>query len=94
MLKILRSANERVAVFSLCGRVEAEHLAELAALLDAEKCGTALDLKEVTLVDRDTIAFLVRCERAGVELRNSPAYVREWMQREQPRKPPTQGEKL
>ena len=85
MLKILRSADGRCVIFSLSGRIEAEHLAELRALLDAEKHSTALDLREVTLVDRDTIEFLARCDVDAIELRNCPAYVREWLEREKHR---------
>lgn len=69
-------------IFFLSGRIEAEHLAELRTLLDAEPHGIALDLKEVTLVDRDTICFLARCQADDIELRNCPAYVREWLEME------------
>jgi hypothetical protein len=71
-----------VVVFLLSGRIEAEHLAELRALVDAEADAVALDLKEVTLVNRDTIGFLAWCEAAGVEVRNCPAYVRQWIETE------------
>jgi anti-anti-sigma regulatory factor len=85
MLKILRSTDGRLVVFSLSGRIEAEHRAELQALLDAEKDSVVLDLKEVTLVDRGTIEFLARCQADGIELRNCPAYIREWLEREERR---------
>jgi hypothetical protein len=86
MLKILRSTDGRLVLFSLSARIEAEHLAELQALLDAEKDSVVLDLKEVTLVDRGTIEFLARYEADDIELRNCPAYVREWLERERCRK--------
>ena len=79
MLKILRTVDGSSIVFVLSGRIEAEHLAELRRLLDAEDVGRALDLKEVTLVDRDTIRFLAGCEADGVELRNCPPYIRNWI---------------
>ena len=81
MLKIVRTVDGTVVVFLLSGRIEAEHLAELQALVDAEE-QVALDLKEVTLVDRDTIRFLARCEADGVEVRNCPAYIRQWIETE------------
>jgi hypothetical protein len=81
MLKILRTVDGSSVVFVLSGRIEAEHLGELQRLLDAEEHDTALDLNEVTLVDRDTIQFLARCEADRVQLRNCPAYVRKWLQR-------------
>jgi len=86
MLKILRTANGSSVVFVLSGRIEAEHLAELEALFDAEEHGFVLDLMEVTLVDRETIGLLARCAAEGVELRNCPAYIREWLEREERRK--------
>jgi anti-anti-sigma regulatory factor len=79
MLKILRTVDGTFVVFVLSGRIEAEHLTEMQALVDAEE-HAVLDLKEVTLVDRDTIGFLARCEAVGVEVRNCPAYVRQWIE--------------
>lgn len=82
MLKILRTIDGRSVVFVLSGRIEAEHLHELGALVDAEEHAVALDLREVTLVDRDTVRFLAGCEAQGVEVRNCPAYVRQWIETE------------
>jgi hypothetical protein len=42
----------------------------------------AIDLKDVLLVDREAINLLAMCESNGVELRNCPAYIREWVTRE------------
>ena len=42
----------------------------------------SLDLEEVTLLDRDSVRFLIRCESEGVQLVNCPLYVREWITRE------------
>jgi predicted metal-binding protein len=44
-----------------------------------------LDLKDVTLVDRDAIKYLADCEADGTKLANCPAYVREWIGRERGR---------
>jgi anti-anti-sigma regulatory factor len=83
MLKIRRSANRRV-VFALSGRMSEDNIAELEALISLEKNGRAivLDLKDVTLVGREAIKFLERCEANGITLRNCPAYVREWITRQ------------
>jgi hypothetical protein len=56
MLKIQRKANGRV-LFTLSGRIESEDLDELRKLLELEGAGShiALDLKDVTLVDRDAM---------------------------------------
>ena len=40
------------------------------------------DLREVTLVDSDTVRFLGSCELEGVKLVNCAHYIREWISRE------------
>jgi len=83
MLRIQRSESGEI-VFTLCGRIDTENIAELKALLGAEAkgCRMVLDLKDLTLVDRDAISFLERCEAGSVKLKNCPAYIREWITRE------------
>jgi anti-anti-sigma regulatory factor len=80
MLKIERSRGEQV-VLLLSGRIEANDVAELQRLLSLETAGQdiALDLREVTLVDRDSVTFLARCEAEQVKLTNCPGYIREWI---------------
>jgi hypothetical protein len=70
------------AVFTLSGRMKAEEVAEWKALFDADYTTIVLDLREVRLADRDAVKFLRSCERDGMKLENCPAYVREWMDRE------------
>jgi hypothetical protein len=83
MLKITRAANEEV-VFTVSGRMDAENLAELEALFNSEASGRriTLDLMELTLVDQDAVSFLMRCEADNIQLKNCPAYIREWITRE------------
>jgi hypothetical protein len=83
MLKIQRAANGEV-VFTVSGRLEADNVGELSALLAAEPGGRTfvLDLKDLVLVDRDAVHFLRRCERDSIVLRNCPPYIRAWMARE------------
>jgi hypothetical protein len=83
MLKITRAANGEV-LFSLSGRMDAENLAELKTLFNSEASGRriTLDLKELTLVDQDAVSFLMRCEDDNIQLKNCPAYIREWITRE------------
>jgi anti-anti-sigma regulatory factor len=83
MLKIQRSSNGQV-IFTLIGRMQAERVAELEELLKSE-AGTrqiVLDLKDLTLVDREAVRFLERCEMRGIKLENCAAYIREWITRE------------
>ena len=83
MLKIQRKTNGKVT-FSLSGRIEAEGIDELRRLLESEGAGSqiVLDLKDVTLVDREAIKFLSDCEADSIKLENCPPYVREWIGRE------------
>lgn len=83
MLRIQRTANGDV-VFTLSGRIDKEHIAELEALLEAEGKDRRiiLDLKDMTLTGQDGIVFLAGYEAAGIELVNCDAYVREWIARQ------------
>ena len=54
----------------------------LRALLEEEEGVVIIDLKDVLIVDREAIKLLAVCELNGVELRNCPAYIREWVTRE------------
>ena len=79
-MRIQRSANGHV-VFALSGRIEAEDVSELQRLfqLENKERHLVLDLKDVTLVARDAVGFLVRCEADNIVLKNCPAYIREWI---------------
>jgi hypothetical protein len=80
MLKVQRTANGKV-VFAVSGRLEADCLGELTALLAQESSmrGVILELKDLVLVDRDAVGFLRACAEKGIELRNCPQYVRLWL---------------
>ena len=80
MLKITRVTNGEV-VFKLSGRMEAENVSELEELFSAEESGRriVLDLENLTLVDQDVVSFLRRCEAESIQLKNCPAYIREWI---------------
>jgi anti-anti-sigma regulatory factor len=80
MLKITRAANGEV-VIKLSGRMGAENLSELEKLISAEADGRRiiLDLKDLKLVDHDAVSFLKSCEADSIQLRNCPAYIREWI---------------
>ena len=84
MLKITRAANGEVVVFTLCGRMDEENKGELETLLSAEASGRhmVLDLKDLTLVDQDVVSFFRRCEANSIQLKNCPAYIREWIRGE------------
>jgi len=91
-LKIQISTTGDVLVFTLIGRINAEEVAELQRLFEAEgqDCRIVLDLKEVKLVDLDAVRFLACCEGNGFQIEHCPAYIREWMVREGPEANPCQ----
>jgi anti-anti-sigma regulatory factor len=80
MLKIQRTANGYV-IFAVSGRLDADSLRELSALLAIESSARAvtLELRDLVLVDRDSVGFLRSCADKGIELRNCPQYIRTWM---------------
>jgi predicted metal-binding protein len=82
-LRIERSVRQGFAVFTLSGHMKAEEVAELQARFDADYRTIILDLGDVRLADRDAVKFLRDCEADGMKLENCPAYVREWMDREE-----------
>jgi hypothetical protein len=80
-LKIEDLAGEHGTTLKLIGRIQAEHLDELRRQIAASR-PSALELKEVTLVDADAVRFLGSCDSEGIQLLNCSAYIREWIVRE------------
>jgi hypothetical protein len=70
------------AILHISGRIAEEDVDTLGGLLEQEKGVVAIDLKGVLIVDREAIKLLAVSESNGVELRNCPAYIREWVTRE------------
>lgn len=85
MFQIRRSEDTGRVTFTLSGRIEEEELAELQNLLETEAGAPlkaiVLDLTDVKLLHRDAVKFLANCEAGGIELRNCPSYVREWIEK-------------
>jgi anti-anti-sigma regulatory factor len=84
-LRIQRSSDAHGTIVRLSGRMGAEHREELAKQMASSTARIALDLEEVTLVDIDIVQFLATSEAGGVELLHCPAYIREWISRENDR---------
>jgi anti-anti-sigma regulatory factor len=82
--RIESAARGRFTVFVLSGRIETPAIAELRRLFELQRDhrDIVLDLKEVSVIDRDVMRFFVRCEADGVKLENCTPYIREWMERE------------
>ena len=83
MLRIHKKANGEV-LFTLSGRIDKEHIAELQTLIavEGQDRRITLDLKDMTLTGQDGIDFLAQCEAADIALVNCDPYVREWIARQ------------
>jgi anti-anti-sigma regulatory factor len=83
-LRIDISDEHEKVVFTLIGRIQADQVPELHALLQSEArdLNLVLDLKYVKLVDRDAVRFLAQVEAQGAKLRNCSAFIREWISQE------------
>jgi hypothetical protein len=68
------------------GWLRGEYLPELKAKIETSGRPVVLEMAEVTLVDVESVRFLSSCETQGVELRHTPAYIREWIAQERERK--------
>ena len=82
MFRIHKGLEEEECTFVLSGRIQAEDAAELHRLIRTETEKVILDLKEIQLVDRGAVKFLVQCEKEGIEIRNASLYIREWISKE------------
>jgi hypothetical protein len=74
--------GEDLVILCISGQITGQDVDMLRDLLDHEKNAIAIDLKEVLLVDREAVRLLALSETNGTELKNCPAYVREWIIRE------------
>lgn len=74
--------GEDRVLLSISGRVTAQDVDLLRGLLEQERSVEAIDLKEVLLVNREAVKLLALSEAKGIELRNCPGYIREWIARE------------
>jgi hypothetical protein len=77
-----RAIGKDRAMLHISGRIAEEDVDTLRPLLEEEKGVVAIDLKDVLIVDREAIKLLAVSESNGVELRNCPPYIREWVTRE------------
>jgi hypothetical protein len=74
--------GEDLVVLYISGRIMDEDVEMLRDVLEDEAGALAIDLKNLSLVDREAVKLLASCEANGTELRNCPLYIREWVTRE------------
>ncbi len=69
-------------VLRVCGQINGAHVDTLRHAILTEKGRVVIDLSEVMLVNHEAVTLLAFCETNGTQLRNCPAYVREWVAHE------------
>ena len=69
-------------ILRISGQITGKDVDLLRSLLEEERSLVAIDLKDVLLVDREAVKLLALSELNGTEIRNCPAYIREWVTRE------------
>lgn len=86
MLKITKQAeNARIIKVSLHGHFTGEYVPEVEKALSDNGCKggkLALDLKNVTFVDRTAMEFLRRTKSKKIRIENTPSYVTRWIEQE------------
>jgi hypothetical protein len=68
-------------IVSLAGHVSEDVLPEINRVI-VRGCHVALDLSEVTLMDRMSARFFAEQLQRGVELLDCPSYLKHWILRE------------
>ncbi len=86
MLKITTvRENPKSLKVSLCGQFTGEYVPELQKALSPENGEfekIALDLSNVTFVDREAMVFLCGARSRNVAIENIPSYVTRWIEQE------------
>jgi hypothetical protein len=85
MLRIEKVIDGTSTVLKLSGRVKEEYLTQLHSEIEKSGDVSKLDLRDVNLVDRSSVRFLIQCESQCIQLANCPLYIQEWISRERHR---------
>jgi anti-anti-sigma regulatory factor len=83
VLKITTTRSEAESVrVHLCGQLTGEYVPELERALSPDSAPRiALDMSDVTFVDRKAMEFLCGV-KSRVSIENIPSYVRRWIEQE------------
>ena len=86
MLKITKQTEKAgISTVSLHGHFTGEYVPEVEKALSENGCKDgklALDLRNVTFVDRMAMEFLCKAKSEKVSLENTPSYVARWIEQE------------
>lgn len=83
MLKITTTHDEKKSLtVHLCGQLTGEYVGELEKALKLDSSGkVALDLTDVTFVDREAMVYLCGV-KSQISIENIPSYVMRWIEQE------------
>jgi anti-anti-sigma regulatory factor len=79
MMRIETLRDGDTATLRISGQIDEDHLTAIQAELRRYRPRIVFDLAEATLVDRAVVRFLAAREGEGIELRNCPRYIRQWI---------------
>ena len=85
MLKITKQPENAPIKVSLHGHFTGEYVPEVEKALSESSCTegkVALDLRNVTFVDRTAMEFLGRLDSIKIRIENTPSYVTRWIEQE------------
>ena len=85
MLKITKQPENAPIRVSLHGHFTGEYVPEVEKALSENGCTAvevALDLRNVTFVDRAAMEFLCRVDSKKIRIENTPSYVTRWIEQE------------
>jgi hypothetical protein len=85
-------SDDDVVVLCISGRITEWDLDTLRSVTEQEASAVAIDLKNVVLIDREAVKFLVQRELNGTLIRHCPPYIREWVTRERAETMETMGD--
>jgi hypothetical protein len=85
MLRIEKLFGTTPTILKLSGRIQEENLSVLQAEINRCPHSPKLELKDVKLLDRQSVRFLMQCESQGIQLLNCPLFIQEWITRERRR---------
>jgi hypothetical protein len=78
--RVERSVASRAVIFAVSGIVNATRAADLRSRVDRERDVKVLvDLRDVTLVERDAVPLLADVRGRGAKFVNCPKYLQLWM---------------
>ena len=88
MLRIDELLGKTSIILKLSGRIQEENLPDLQAAILRCTGSPTLDLKDVNLLDRRSVRFLIHWEAQGIQLVNCPLFIQEWITCERRREGP------